>query len=533
AWLKHSRYRAVGIYIGGSERACGQRNLTVRWLRAEAAVGWHFFPMYVGPQAQYHQLRSPARQARRAANDAAAQAERLGFGPRTPIYYDMESFPPRQTGKVLRFSTAWTKRLHYLGFEAGLYSSSSSGIAQLARHYRSHSLTMPDVIYDALWNHHKNTTDSVLGSRQWQGRRLHQFSGNVTETHGGAKIRIDRDYLNVVLPTPGGSAQASRTSAQPDGTVDVFYRGPGHRLWHAEVRSGGESAPARLRGRLVGQPAAVTPVPGAIDVFYEGTDHKLWEESRRPGKAWSAPRRLSRMGTIGSPPSAVAQPNGVVDVFWKGSADNSLWHAQFSPGKGWRGPQGLGGSLASQPSPVETAPGTVQVFWKGTDLALWHVVRRPGRTWARPVRLGMGPLGGAPHATGNRSGAIAVFWHGAGNDGLWGTTFVPRHRWSGPLQLEGLVRSTPFPLMSPGGQIRVFWKGPHRQLWQVSRGPGGRWGRAKLAGIGRVRSGPAGAIGPGGAVAVFWRGRGHHLWFAAQSKGSQWGVPRSLGGRVA
>src|SRR5690242_15929804 len=39
AWRRHSPYRAVGIYIGGAERACAQRNLTTRWLRAQAADG--------------------------------------------------------------------------------------------------------------------------------------------------------------------------------------------------------------------------------------------------------------------------------------------------------------------------------------------------------------------------------------------------------------------------------------------------------------------------------------------------------------
>ena len=40
---------------------------------------------------------------------------------------------------------------------------------------------------------------------------------------------------------------------------------------------------------------------------------------------------------VGSP-AAVAQPNGVVDVFWKGAYDDHLWHAQYSPDRGWRGP---------------------------------------------------------------------------------------------------------------------------------------------------------------------------------------------------
>ena len=35
--------------------------------------------------------------------------------------------------------------------------------------------------------------------------------------------------------------------------------------------------------------------------------------------------------------SAVAQPNGVIDVFWKGSHDPHLWHAQYNPRHGWAG----------------------------------------------------------------------------------------------------------------------------------------------------------------------------------------------------
>ena len=103
------------------------------------------------------------------------------------------------------------------------------------------------------------------------------------------------------------------------------------------------------------------------------------------------------MGSLGGGPSAVAQPNGVIDVFWKGSNDDHLWHGQYSPGEGWTGPQNLQGSLASGPYPAETRSGQVQVFWKGTDGNLWHVVRGLGTSFTRPADLGMGPLGGAPH----------------------------------------------------------------------------------------------------------------------------------------
>ena len=97
AWRAHSPYRAIGVYIGGSDKACAQPNLTSAWLRNEAATGWHFLPLYVGPQAGFGELTAPAKQGRAAASDAVMQAERLGFSARTPIYYDMEAFAPSRT----------------------------------------------------------------------------------------------------------------------------------------------------------------------------------------------------------------------------------------------------------------------------------------------------------------------------------------------------------------------------------------------------------------------------------------------------
>ena len=537
AWRRHSRYRAIGIYIGGSNRACFQRNLSARWIRTEAAHGWRFFPMYVGPQAEFRQLRKPVRDGRRAANDAVVQARRLGFGPRTPIYYDMEAYPVHRTGEVLRFLTSWTKRLHRLGYKSGAYSSSGSGIVDLARAYRNHRYKMPNVIFDALWNGSRNTRDRALRKGEWDGhRRMHQYAGNVTQTFGGDTINIDKDFLNVRLPTPGGAHQSSRAAAQPDGTVDVFYRGTNHKLWHAGPLSkaaAGGVASADLGRKTAAQPTAVSPVPGALDVFYEGAGRRLWEVSRRAGRGWSAPRMISRMGRLGSPPAAVAQPNGVIDVFWKGSDGDQLWHGQYSPGKGWKGPQDLRGRLASGPAPVESSPGTVQVFWKGKNGALWHVIRRPGRNWTRPRSLGMGQLGGAPQATARATGAIDVFWRGSGNNRLWSAAFRPGHRWAGPLSLHGHLASIPFPLLSAGGRVHVFWKGTDHQLWQVSRGPKTGWGRPYRLRMGRLRAGPFGAIGPGGKSEVFWRGKAGHLWFAEQASGSSWIGPRNLGGHVA
>jgi Domain of unknown function (DUF1906) len=201
AWRGSSPYRAIGVYIGGSDEACAQPNLTSQWLAKEAAAGWHFMPMYVGPQAEFGELgRHPGHQGHAAAEDAVAQAERLGFGAGTPIYYDMEEYPPSETGKALRFLTAWSSWLRSLGYLSGIYSSSSAAVTDLARQYYTGKYALPNVIFDALWNGEKNTADPVMSAKEWDNhQRVHQFAGNIAQTYGGASINIDQDYLNVKL----------------------------------------------------------------------------------------------------------------------------------------------------------------------------------------------------------------------------------------------------------------------------------------------------------------------------------------------
>jgi hypothetical protein len=201
AWRSRSAFRAIGVYIGGSDEACAQPNLTKSWLVKEAAAGWHFMPMYVGPQAEFGELgKHPGHQGHAAAEDAVVQAERLGLGAGTPIYYDMEAYSPGETGKALRFLTAWTSWLHSLGYSSGIYSSSSAAVTALAHQYTTGKYALPDVIFDALWNGRANTTDSVLRAGEWSDhQRVHQFAGNIAQSYGGDSINVDKDFLNVKL----------------------------------------------------------------------------------------------------------------------------------------------------------------------------------------------------------------------------------------------------------------------------------------------------------------------------------------------
>ena len=209
-WLR-SRYRAVGIYIGGMNRACAQPSLTPRWIAAIRAQGWHYFPIYVGRQAScVRGLRvvrivagDAAAEGRAAAHDAVTQARDLGIPRWTPVIYDMEAY----TGcgrEVAAFLSAWDAALHSEGYLAGVYESFSN-VADLLR--RARSMTEPDVMHYADWDFHGTTTSSYMPRHRWtRHSRIHQFRGPHREAYGGFALDIDNDRLNVRL----GPAAPSR-----------------------------------------------------------------------------------------------------------------------------------------------------------------------------------------------------------------------------------------------------------------------------------------------------------------------------------
>ena len=530
AWKKHSPYGAVGIYVGGSDRACGQGNLTAAWVRREASAGWRFFPMYAGPQAAFGELNAPAKQGTKAAADAVTQAQKLGFGPRTPLYYDMESYPAKTTGKALKFLSAWTTALHRLGYRSGVYSSSSSGVADLAQQYSKKRYVMPDTIFDALWNGSANVRDKVYKAKSWpMDHRMHQYSGNDTQTFGGFKIDVDKDFLDIGLAIPGGTIQPAPAVQ----SSSVFYEGSDHHLWRKPRNADGTWGTAiDMGGELSSPPSVVTVDSTTTEVFYRGRSGDLWLV-KRTGSGWQRGTDISLMGELGTGPQAVAQPDGVVDVFWKGSHDDHLWHGQFDPGRGWSGPQRLGGDLASAPAPVENTFGAVQVFWQGTGTskALWHVSRLLGGSWTKPASLGMGPLGGPPRATALPSGAAQVVWRGStAPHHVWSAYLVTGHRAAGPRDLGGSVSGTPWP-EAAGGTARVFFRGTDSRMWQMTYRKAGRWHPPARLALGKLGSAPFGAGGTGsGPFQVFWQGTGGALW--AASDAGHWTGAQRLGGHL-
>ena len=139
----------------------------------------------------------------------------------------MEAYLPPVRGRALRFLSAWTTKVHALGYSSGVYSSSNSGIADLAHESGRGKYRMPGVIFDALWNGRADTADSVYSPGQWNNHhRLHQYRANLVRTYGGATLDIDRDFLDVSLsspapkpsPSPSPSPTPTPTSTQPTGS---------------------------------------------------------------------------------------------------------------------------------------------------------------------------------------------------------------------------------------------------------------------------------------------------------------------------
>jgi hypothetical protein len=229
AW-KASPYRAVGIYIGGVDRGCAQPNLNAAWVNTQQADGWHLFPLYVGPQASCWtgtkvkiDNAQAAAQGRAAAGDAVTQAISLGLARNSTIIYDMEAYNTAdvacRTG-VLQFQSAWTIRLHELGYASGLYSSAGSGVADQIAQYNNLGYVRPDFINTARWDGVATTAEVSMPSNYWTPRRrMKQYSGGHPETYGGVTINIDSDYLDFAPLAP---AQFSDFTG--DGFGDIMAR---------------------------------------------------------------------------------------------------------------------------------------------------------------------------------------------------------------------------------------------------------------------------------------------------------------------
>ena len=211
-WRQRSPFVGVGIYLGGVQRACGQHNLTRRWVRRQTKAGWKLLPLWVGPQASCtgfsHRIPSSPGPNRRyglaradgtlQAKRVASAARRLGIGHGSLLFYDLESFDASRRGCVhsaLSFLEAWTLQLHRRGYKSGVYSHINAGIQLLAHTPRSYH--RPDASWYAWIDRANARPKEYIASRSFmRTQRVHQFALDKKVRFGGIRMAIDWNYVS-------------------------------------------------------------------------------------------------------------------------------------------------------------------------------------------------------------------------------------------------------------------------------------------------------------------------------------------------
>jgi hypothetical protein len=242
SWLA-SPYRAVGIYFGGSNRGCGQANLSSSWISSVQSIGWGLIPIYFGLQAPCVIQPAPPRaplttfaasqasaQGTASADDAVLQANSLGLSAGAPLYYDMEAYSSSVAGctpSVMAFVSAWTSELHRLGYKSGAYGSTGSLMVDMSLSVGSPGFVPPDNVWFAHWNQLQTTSDSSsfpsFQDMYWGNhQRMHQYSGNISQQWGGVSINTDADWVDGAVAGTAVPVDYGANVTGPGGSGFVF-----------------------------------------------------------------------------------------------------------------------------------------------------------------------------------------------------------------------------------------------------------------------------------------------------------------------
>ena len=519
-WLA-SPYRAVGIYIGGVNRACAQANLTAGWITTIQQQGWHYFPFYAGLQATCvlaggDALINPkkaAAEGKAAAIDAASQAGSLGIPHGTPIIYDMEAYAGCGS-QVVKFLSGWDSELHALGYLAAIYESFSN-IADLVN--ASKTMTEPDVIHYADWDGKATTRSSYMPASMWTNhQRIHQYQGGHNESWGGSVINIDNDQLDTVLGGASGARPARASfriavgrniskSAEwfarlASGTLVHDYQRPAGRQSWSGVRPVGQS-PADIASN----PAVAADANGSLTLFARTTAGQVvhaWQQPGAPGGwQWGRPVAASSSpGSMTGDPAAIRRPGGAVEVFVTGAGGAVSTTRQTVPNAdgSWRPWRSIGGSCASSPVPF-SARGKLAVFCV-TTAGTAAVDHRRGGSWRGWHAVGASPSGltANPAVVSDGAGQAEFFatTTAHGLDFAWQNPATGGWTWGTPLAggASGQrIRRSPAAIRWPDGLVRVFAQLTSGQLGVI--GQQGTGGTAAWSGWTSV----GGAL-PGGGV---------------------------------
>lgn len=319
-----SPYRAVAVYVSGSQRFCAQPELTREWVAAVTALGWRIIPVHMGFQPTCTRSNKQGRYTYASAHsvgtseaqEAVRATRALGMLSGTAIYADVELYDPEDSTcrlSVLRYVSAWTAELHRLGRVAGAYVHASSGIPHLSQAIASGSYAGPDAVWMARWDGVASTTNwTQLPDSQWAvHQRVKQYRGDHSESWGGVSMTIDSNVVDGPVAVVGQPFQVAGTSslnartgpsgtwpvvrAWPAGsTLTVVCQGPGMsvggtRVW--DLLADG----TWVSDRYVSTPSKTTYSPGLPRCAWPGAVTASPGLTARTGPGASYPTTGSRL----------------------------------------------------------------------------------------------------------------------------------------------------------------------------------------------------------------------------------------------
>jgi Domain of unknown function (DUF1906) len=219
AFWNGTPYGWVGTYIGGSNMACSQPNLSATWLNQVRSQGWNFEFIWVGPQSPCTTYRyrfstnssTAFSQGESEASSAWLKLTNLGItnnAVNTALVYDLEASPSACQSETNAFIRGWVTQLHISPAQkAGVYGSVCG--SSLSSYWNISP--RPDFIWGADYNGNPSTGDLNAGgcgvpSTEWTNhQRLKQYKGGHNETWNGVTLYVDDDCANgPVDPTGGG-----------------------------------------------------------------------------------------------------------------------------------------------------------------------------------------------------------------------------------------------------------------------------------------------------------------------------------------
>ncbi|MBO0728401.1 MAG: DUF1906 domain-containing protein [Acidimicrobiaceae bacterium] len=471
AWLG-SPYRTVGVYIGGANAACAQPNLTPSWIATVEDQGWSIIPIYVGLEAPCAaqgglasiNAASAASQGAQAASDAVTDAQGVGLGRGTPIFFDMEAYGTGCSAAVTTFLSAWNAQLTALGYSSGVYESTSN-IADLVRI----PAAQPDILWFAQWDGIATVSNSSVPSYLWTGnRRMKQYLGGHVETYGGVAIDIDSDFVDAVLngptfPSPDAWQSSSALYEPVADQVQVYAARVGNSTYERfySYSSNSWSGWLNLGGVVTsGSPVAFyEPVANQLQVYQVGPGGSVYEDFYSySSNRWSG--WFSLGGQFSGTPAAFYQPETNEVQVYATSTGGAAEVDVYSYGSNrWSGWINLGSGMSGSPAAFyQPEANQVQVYEVGPGLSLYEdFYSYSSNSWSGWLNLG-GQVSGTPAAFYEpQANQVQVYVRSTGGAPYEDFYSYSANRWSGWLYLGGQMNGSPAAIYDQGAnQVQVY-----------------------------------------------------------------------------